>query len=142
MNNLQFNNYAEMLDFNRQEVEAFPLFYAFTDEALNEGMQRLGVDNFNDICKVGWATFIQKTDFNAYVEMIEQQQARKEEAFKDDSFLKNALIYELFNHEYSYTLEPESAIEALGFQMQEIENNKRFMKILKQAEKYVLDKSC
>lgn len=142
MKNVIFNTYAEMLDFNRQEVEAFPLFYAFTDEALEEGMQRLGVDSFEEICKVGWATFIRKTDFNDYVEMIEQQQARKEEALKDPLFLKNALIYELFNHEYAYTLEPESAIEALGFQMQEIENNKRFMKILKQAEKYVLNKSC
>lgn len=140
--NQKFNSYAEMLEFNRQEVEAFPLFYAFTDEALEEGMQRLGVDSFEEICKVGWATFVRKSDFNTYAEMIEQQQARKEEALKDPLFLKNALIYELFNHEYAYTLEPDEAVEALGFQMRDVENNQRFMKILKQAEKYVLDKSC
>ena len=129
----QFKNYQELMNLNKQEINNFPLFYAFTDQHFEEGMKKLGVEKEEDICRVTSCTFVRKADYTDFIYLIEKQQERKREAFNNDEFLKGALMYELINYEYLYTYDEEPALEALGFSLQDLEANERLKKLLKEA---------
>lgn len=129
----QFKNYQELMNLNQQEFNNFPHFCAFTNQQFDEGMKKLGVEQEEDICRVTRFTFIRKTDYTDFINLIEKHQARKVEAFNNDEFLKEAIICELKNYEYLYTYDEEPALEALGFSLQDLEANERLKKLLKEA---------
>ena len=145
MSNLQFNNYQELKVFNREEVAAFPKFYAFTDEQYYEGMKKLGVQDEKDGVLVDCGCFIRLSDVDAWGEMWDRIKARKVEALKDEKFLKQALIDELFNYEYGYALEDETVeqvLRVLGFSWEDVDSSKKLFKALESAKKYVEKHSC
>ena len=52
-----------------------------------------------------------------------------------DGFIKDMFLYELRNHEYTYTCEVEETVEACGFTMEQIENDERLRHGLEEAAK-------
>ena len=52
-----------------------------------------------------------------------------------DGFIKDMFLYELRNHEYTYTCEVEETVEACGFTMEQIENDERLRHGLEVAAK-------
>ncbi len=143
-NNIQ-ETYQEMKKRQQEELKKIPIKYAFSDEQLKKGMKELGL-NENDtdkIVAIGAGGFMKKTDVEAYKEM--QKKHNKEfwtEIAKDkvgDKFIKNMFLYELNNHEYSYTNDITDTLMSLGLSNKDIEENKNLRTGLILAEKEILE---
>lgn len=140
-----FETYQEMKKRQEEELKKIPIKFAFTDEQFKQGMKELGL-NENDtdkIVSIGAGGFMKKTDVEAYKEM--QKKHNKEfwtEIAKDkvgDKFIKNMFLYELNNHEYSYTNDITDTLMSLGLSNKDIEENKNLRTGLILAEKETLE---
>ena len=139
-----FETYQEIKKRQEEELKKIPIKFAFTDEQFKQGMKELGL-NENDtdkIVSIGAGGFMKKTDVEAYKEM--QKKHNKEfwtEIAKDkvgDKFIKNMFLYELNNHEYSYTNDITDTLMSLGLSNKDIEENKNLRTGLILAEKEIL----
>lgn len=140
-----FETYQEMKKRQEEELKKIPIKFAFTDEQFKQGMKELGL-NENDtdkIVSIGAGGFMKKTDVEANKEM--QKKHNKEfwtEIAKDkvgDKFIKNMFLYELNNHEYSYTNDITDTLMSLGLSNKDIEENKNLRTGLILAEKEILE---
>ena len=66
---------------------------------------------------------------------MDRHASELEDAFNADTVLIEAIIYELGNHEYSYTYDPTDTIEALDLNM----DDERVVKCFQVAKKQYLD---
>ena len=100
--------YSEIKQKHREQVDAFPVQFAFNKQQMQEGLKKLGVDSTNDIVSTGLGGFIRKSDAKAFVDMFVEQASTLAEACKDEDFLTEALMYELSNHEYGVSRDDSS----------------------------------
>jgi hypothetical protein len=114
----------------QSEFNDFPIAYAFSDKQLKEGLEELGVKDTSEVSGVGSGGFIRKSDKQSFIDLCTKHSDRTEEFLSKDENLKSALVYELGNHEYCITGNPQEAFEALG-----IDETKRTKIILKLAIK-------
>lgn len=105
-------NYSEFKEKREQMFSDFPIFFAFSDKQLEEGLVKLNT-TIKEICSVGCGGYLKKTDIKAFENMMEQHEQELKELLTDDSFLYDALEYELNNHEDSYTYNYQPAFDAL-----------------------------
>lgn len=106
-------------------------------------MKKLGL-NENDtekVTSIGAGGFIKKTDVKDYINMHKKfEQEIKDEINNQttgEQFAKDMFESELANHEYGYTLELEDTLDALGYTIDEINNNDNLKNGLKLAlERY------
>ena len=59
----------------------------------------------------------------------------------DDVEVKKAFIYELANHEYCITYNVDDTLDALNITLEELKNDERLKKILKEATNEYLENS-
>lgn len=137
--------YQEMKKRQQEELKKIPRKYAFSDEQFKQGMKDLGL-NENDTDKIvgiGAGGFMKKTDVEAYKEL--QKKHFKEfwtEIAKDtvgDKFIKNMFLYELNNHEYSYTNDITDTLMSLGLSDKDIKENENLRTGLLLAEKEIIE---
>lgn len=132
--------YKEMNSRQRKEFNAFPIGAAFNKEQLRQALVNLGLDpesGTNDIVSIGAGCFIRKSDIPAYKEMTARHAAEREAAINADEtgegFIYGMFCYELANHEYCYTGDPEETLEALGLTWEDIEKSQALRHGLKLA---------
>jgi hypothetical protein len=121
------NAYETLKEKHQKEVNAFPMAFAFSDKQFAEGMAKLGLKP-EDTDKVygmaGTGGFYRRSDAPAFHEMFERHEREKQEAIEADKtgngYIYQMFIYELHNHEYGYTGDPESALNALDLTPEEI----------------------
>ncbi len=121
--------YQEQNARHRAEIEAFPMEFAFSTAQLEEALAKLGATRA-EVCTIGGGGIIRKADGPALDALFTRHAAERDEAYKDDAFLLDALTYELDNHEYGYTGDPEPALLALGLTV----DDERKAAILTQAK--------
>jgi len=124
------SKYRAMKEKHQVEINAFPMFFAFSTEQFNEGMSKLGLcpDDTDQICRIGsTGGFYRKTDDAAFNEMLDRHAKElADEIAADktgDGFIFDMFDYELANHEYNYTLDTEATLDALGFTRKELSEN-------------------
>jgi hypothetical protein len=88
--------------------------FAFSNQQFTEGKQKLGVTDNSELLSIGYGGYIRKTDREAYRDLLEAGDKELKEYLKEPEQLKDALIYELGNHEYCITYDLEPALEALS----------------------------
>ena len=132
--------YRQLRDKQEKEFNAFPCFYAFSNMQFEEGMKKLGV-SAAELYQGPGGMFYRKCDSDKLRAMIASFDKELEDAYEDDDFLYDAFMYELGNHEYCITLDPEDTCEALGYSVDEVMLDTRRHNIFKQAEKEYL-KGC
>ena len=93
------NKYVKLRDKQQQEVDDFPMFFAFSEEQFKEGLNKWGVTK-KDLLSISLGGFIQKKDSNKWGELSTQHYEESEEARKDDEYVYQMFRYELGNHEY------------------------------------------
>ena len=120
----------------QEEFDDFPIAYAFSDKQLKEGLEQLGVKDTSEVTGVGSGGFIRKTDKQSFFDLLEKHSKRTEEFFFFFDNLKNALVYELANHEYCITYDASDAFDALG-----LEKNERTLSILREAVHQYLEEN-
>ena len=123
--------YKELKQRQQAEVSAFPMAFAFGARQFEEGMKKLGLEpsEREKIVSIGGGGFIRKDDQEALMEMFRQHKRQRKIAAAADKtgngYLLEMFRYELANHEYGYTRDPEPALDALGLTEQEIAGDKR-----------------
>lgn len=130
-----YMTYEELREKHQAETNAFPLAAAFNDKQLDEAMQRLNVKSTDELLHVGGGTLIRKTDRQRLHDLLDRHERELKEALMDDKVLKEAFIYELGNHEYCLTLDPEDTLDALGIDCKEFAADTRMKRIFREAER-------
>lgn len=131
------NDYKKMKEKHQEEINEFPMFFAFNNKQFDEGMKKLGLapseeDKIYRLCGTGG--YYRKTDATKLNEMFKrhEEEMRKEMA-EDDDFIFEMFNYELSNHEYIYTQDVSDTLNALGLMVDEVKNDKRLIDALKKA---------
>lgn len=128
--------YLRLVNTHQQEINDFPIMYAFNDKQFAEGMKKLGFkeNETNKIYSISGGGFIRRKDAAAFGEMIERHEREMKEAFQDDEFVYEAFLYELGNHEFCITYEYEPTLSALGLTEDEVLKDERLLRILRTAK--------
>jgi len=123
------NKYKELKQKHQEEVNKFPMAFAFSKEQVKEGLVKLGLKE-NDVDKVvaiAGGGFIKKTDVQAYDEMFDRQYKELQDAIKNDvtgeGFVKDMFDEELGNNEYGYTRSLTDTLMAVGLAYKDIVEN-------------------
>lgn len=119
--NTQLETYTQQKKRHQDEISTFNgLFWAFSNEQLEEGKKKLGCEN-NDLISIGAGGFILRTQLQAFKDCMKRQAQERKELKKDAKIFFDALVYELNNHEYCITYDPTDAIESLGLTKNDID---------------------
>ena len=138
------NAYAALREKHQNEVNAFPLFFAFSNKQFEEGMTRFGLspDETDKIYRLsGTGGYYLRTDADRLHEMFDRHERERQEALADDpkgeGYIYQMFLFELQNHEYGYTWELDDTLDALGLTMEDVENSKALSSGHKKAIAYI-----
>lgn len=125
--------YSELKKQQREEFENFEIFFAFSNRQLEEGLESLGLkkNEQDKITHVGGGGYIKIENKGKMMDMAERHTKALENELEEETFFKDALTYELENHEYCITRDVDDALDALGLtrsKIDESKNQKEWMK--------------
>lgn len=135
------NAYLTLKRKQQEEVNNFPMIYAFDDKRFKEEMEKRGLTetDTDKLYRVANGVFVLKTDSKALSDMVNRHDKEMQDAIDGDAtgegFVYEMFRYELANHEYGYTREVDSTLDALGYTFEEIEKTKKLTKGLTLAHK-------
>lgn len=116
--------YIDLKNKHSKNFNAFKyIFFAFSDDQFNEGMKKLNLNaetDLNKIVPLKNGGYVLKEHLAEFKKMFLDADNELETFLKDDKNLKDALIYELANHEYCYTYDYSDALDALGLSIDDI----------------------
>lgn len=140
------NKYKQMKERHRKEIEAFPMFFAFSDQQFAEGMKSLGLEptDTKAIYRLGGTGgFYRKSDAGELKSMFLRHDLEFDEAIAEDTtgegFIYDMFLYELANHEYCITYDYEDTFAAVGLTSEEIYGNTALVAGLQKATKKYLE---
>ena len=93
--------YLALVERHREELEAFPIIYAFDEKRLEEGLKKLGAKKEECVSYLGIGDVMRKADVPAFEAMGERHHEELMRAMKDEEFAEAAFLYEMDNHEYA-----------------------------------------
>ena len=116
--------YTELKARQAKEMNEFQgIFFAFSNEQLKEGLEKLGLtlEDTSKIYSIGAGGYILKERSKDLDAMFKRWEQEREELKKEEKNLLDALVYELRNHEYCITGDPDDALNALGWDRKDID---------------------
>lgn len=102
--------YLDLKDRQQQEVNDFPIAYAFNDEQLADALETLGAKIEDCATVLGAGDIIRKKDIPAYKAMLLRHIEELHEALEDERFAEEAFKYEMDNHEYAFNWDGDAEI--------------------------------
>lgn len=129
----------ELQDKHSKMVNAFPMAFAFSNEQFEEAKKKLGVTSNDELLTISNGGMIRKTDSKDYTNLSCDITRENDEAMKDDEYLYEGFLYELGNHEYGITYDPEPTLDCFGLTVEDFEKSKRLRTIFKKARAKYLD---
>lgn len=143
------NAYAKLKAKQQERVNALPIKFAFSNQQFEKAMQELGltVDDTDKIYKLGGTGgFYRREDSALIFGTFEQNEREMQVAIAADpdgsGFVKDMFLYELDNHEYSYTGDLEDTLNALGYTEEEVISNPVLRKGLHIAMQEIWARDC
>jgi len=133
------NAYAEMKKRHQEEVNALPIYWAFTEERFDEILKELGLtkNDTDKLCRAPGGGFCLASDAKMIADTLIRHHKELEAAIEADAtgdgFIEDMFLYELSNHEYTYTLDTEETLNACGFSEVEVEADPRLIHGLEMA---------
>lgn len=123
--------YKEMRERHQNEVNALPLAFAFSKEQYREKLAEWNITEEEArngaIVGIGGGGFIRAEHHNLYLDTMRRIHRETEEAIAADTtgtgFIYQMFLYELNNHEFSYTGDVDDTLNALGITEEEIAAN-------------------
>ncbi len=109
------NRYLLQKDKHQKMINNFNMFFAFSNEQLEEGLKKLNTTK-NNIISIDFGGFIKKEDKEDYLNMLKVMNKESEESLKDDIFLYEGFRYELANHEFCITYDFTDTLEVFGLE--------------------------
>ena len=134
------NGYTQLRQRQQEEFNALPLGFAFGMKQFTEMMEDWGLDPDKDtdkICSVGYGGYVRKTDLRLLRQTLERHEAEMAAAIAQDEtgegFIYEMFLCELNDHEYGYTRDTESTLDALGYTAREVIENPRLKRGIEKA---------
>lgn len=100
------------------------IFFAFSDNQFKEGIEKLGIpiDNYKDkIISIGCGGYVLKDKLKDFHALIDTRDNDLKLYLQDPANLKDALIYELANHEYCITYDITDTLSVLDLDQSDID---------------------
>ena len=122
-------NYQVLKAKHAEELNDFPIFFAFSNKQFEEGMEKAGltVTDTDKIYSLTGGGFIKKTDSEAFHAMFKRNNTEISEAILSDKtgegFILEMFDYELSNHEYCITGSTEDTLDALGLSEEDVDKS-------------------
>jgi len=138
------NEYLKIIKKHSDDISAFPMFFAFNNEQFEKGMKKLGLEktDTSKICSFNGGGYLRKTDSKRLMDMFTAHRKEMSDAIAADKtgeeFIRIMFEYELSNHEYSYTMDDEPTINALGLTYEKIEKSESLKNGLQLAKNNVM----
>lgn len=113
----EYKSYSDFKLAEREAIDALPIEFAFNDDQFHDMLEKFGLtlDEKDKLRRIPGGGFCLATDAKMIVETMLSWSRKLSEIIKtDDEFAVDALRYELDNHEYGYTGEPDDALLELG----------------------------
>lgn len=133
--------YTELRRRQQKEFEQFPCFYAFSDDQFLAGTHLLGAVSEDELYRGPGGMFYLKRDSAKLLELVTKLDNEMKAAFADDTFLFDAFVTELANHEYCITYDAEEALDALGLTKAEVDSDERMKEIFAMAVTHYLERA-
>ena len=95
--------YLDLIEKHREELNNFPIAYAFNDKQLEEALVKLGVDSVDECVTVfGHGDIVKRGNASKFIDMLKRHtQEIKDAIVADKEFAEAAFLYEMDNHEYA-----------------------------------------
>ena len=136
--------YIELKQKQQDEINNFPMAFAFSDKQLENAMQQLGVTSTDELLSIGGGGLIRKSDRELLKQLSDRQEKELWEHINadktGDGFIYDMFLYELDNHEYIITYDVEETLDALGLSRADIEHNPALKHGLKKAIDTILSR--
>ena len=93
--------YLDLKKKHEQELNDFPIAYAFNDEQLKEALKKLGATKEECVTVFGHGDIVKKENAPKFIAMLKRHTKEVREALiADVDFAIAAFLYEMNNHEY------------------------------------------
>ena len=89
-------------------------FFAFDNKQFEEGKEKIKTPDNADILNIGAGGYIKKSSREEYSNLIKETTKEESDWLQDHENLKQALMYELANHEYHINEDIEDTLDALS----------------------------
>lgn len=120
---------------HHKEFGAFDgIFFAFSNEQMKEGIEKYGVNENNKVVNIGAGGFVLKSRLQEFKDLLARQEKERKELKHDRNKFIDALAYELQNHEYCITGNPDDALEVFGLDYSTVDRDILKKAILKHNE--------
>ena len=148
------NLYQKIRKKHQDEINAFPIHFAFGNEQFDEIIKKLGLsenkgsENYygKRLMRVGAGGFVLKEDAPKLAEMLRAHSQQMDDLIAADNtgdgFIFDMFYYELCNHEYGYVGEEaiEDTLTALGLKEEQIEADPRLKNGFDKARFAIMNK--
>jgi len=138
------NQYIKLKNQQEEEINKFPMVFAFNNKQFKEGMEKLGIDPKeapDRVFKLYGGGYYLKENAPRLRALLTKHKKEIEEARKDKEFLFHMFNFELSNYEYCITGDINETLDALGITSKELQDNKKMQEALKLAEEIQSDTS-
>ena len=128
-------HYQDFKQRQEQEMNAFPIGWAFSQKQFEEAMIKLGLQptDTDKVYSIGGGGIIRKTDSAALHEMMDRHTREMREAMATEAFALEMFDYELSNHEFCITGDVGPTLDALGLTREEVNANPNLLESLRSA---------
>lgn len=95
--------YVDLKRKHEQEMNDFPIAFAFNDEQLQRALEKLGAASKEECVTVfGHGDIVKRENAKSLVEMLQRHTNEIKDKLKEDvEFAEAAFLYEMDNHEYA-----------------------------------------
>jgi len=99
---MRYLNYYDLKEHHRNELDEFPIAYAFNEQQMKEALEKLGAEKSECVTVFGHGDIVKKEDAPKLIAMLKRHTKELQEAMQSDpEFAENAFLYEMDNHEYA-----------------------------------------
>lgn len=133
-------SYHDMTKRHQDEMNAFPMKFAFSNEQLARGMKELGLapTDTDKIYAYGdTGGFYLRSDALKLHQMLDRHERERQEAMNaedaGDDFICEMFSSALAAHEYNYTRDASDALDSLGLTMEAVNTNPRLQRGFERA---------
>ena len=104
--------YLALTEKHREEINNFPIAYAFSEKQLQDALIELGVESVKECVTIfGHGDIVRKEDAGKFVDMLERHSKEiKDALIADKDFAEAAFRYEMDNHEYAINWDGDEEI--------------------------------
>lgn len=108
---------TEMKKAHQEEVNAFPMMFAFSKEQFEAGYKKIAGDSGEKVVHIGAGCYILKSKVKEYIAMIDRHEAERKQLRKDKTQLKNMFLEAMSNLEYCISEDDEEIFDYVGINL-------------------------